>query len=211
MLRLSAGLLLAASTLTACQTTRLSLRVRTPGEPALADTRVTLLIDDEPVCGGGVLFFGRTDREGLLKVHTPACGPSRLVVARPGRRTVIQKLDSCETKSLEVVLWPMSPQQLPGDACGRAAYDFLQARRSSDSEQARASWLHPDDYRAALQSAPSVPWATEVESTREGSGCRVRATELHDNGCEIVWRLELVQNGDRWLIRSMQPEAPAQP
>jgi len=199
--------------LVGCQPTQLSLRVRTPGESQLNDTLVTLVIRDEPVCTGGILFFGRTDRAGMLSVHTPACGHARLVVARPGRQTIIRRLDTCETRSLEVVLWPAAPPRAPEAPCGKTVHDFLQAWVHHEDETARSLWVHPSDYTPhRLQPTSEKPWATDIaESELEDGVCGVRVTEFYASGCELAWRFALEQSGDNWRIRWMQDVAPAEP
>jgi hypothetical protein len=196
--------------LAGCQPTQLSLRVRTPGESQLNDTLVTLVIRDEPVCTGGILFFGRTDRDGLLSVHTPACGRARLVVARPGRRTVTRRLDTCETKSLEVVLWPAPPPRAPEAPCGKVVHDFLLAWLRQDDETARSLWVHPNDYMPhRLQPTSEKPLATDVaESQLEDGVCGVRVTEFYASGCELARELQLEQRGGNWRIRWMEDVVP---
>ena len=68
--------------LAGCRATSISLRVQAPGEADLAGSKVRLVFEDEPICGGGELYSGRTGPGGLLRVHTPACGEARMVVSR---------------------------------------------------------------------------------------------------------------------------------
>jgi hypothetical protein len=190
-----------------CQHTDIQLRVRTPGETDMTGTNVRLVIGDEPVCSGGVLYANRTDRDGALTVHTPACGPARLVVDRPGSRTDIRKLNTCEVSRLEVVLSPMPAPPVPSDPCGKVVYEFMQARSKGDVSGARALWLHPDELASDAFGPPSTasPSTDDVDAgTIVGNRCRVRATTLLEHGCGMVWRFELELSGGNWLIRSVE-------
>lgn len=180
----------------------------------MTGTNVRLVIADEPVCSGGVLYANRTDRDGALTVHTPACGPARLVVDRPGSQTDIRKLNTCEVSRLEVVLSPLPPPPVPSDPCGKVVYDFMQARSKRDVSGARALWLHPDELASDAFGPPGTAWSSAdylEAGTIVGNLCRVRATSLLEHGCRIVWRFELALTGGNWLIRSMDQTSPAEP
>jgi hypothetical protein len=203
--------------LMACEATRISLHVRVPGAPDASGSNVRLVIKDEPVCGGGELFFGRPDPAGALRIHTPACGEARLVVAKAGRRTVVQKLDTCDVESLEVVLWPAPPARSATGACGAVVNDFVAAWVDARHEQARSFWAASGGYeRHARKTSDEKPWAIDIApSELAGDRCRVLVTERYDIGCDFAWQLELEQEhepgGGTWRVRSMDYVPPSDP
>jgi hypothetical protein len=198
-------MILCVAALTACQSTRLGVHVRTPGEVDASGTNVTLVVDHEPVCDGGVLFFGRTDAAGTLAVQTPACGSARLVVARPGRRTEIREVDTCEVRSLDVTLWPQAEAPPPSHPCASAAQAFMVAWVGRDDTEAARLWVDARGYAGhALGPASSRPWLAQVTEARVEDGvCSARAIELYDTGCELGWDLELVEAEGGWRIRAL--------
>jgi hypothetical protein len=196
-----------------CQHTEIQLRVRTPGKTDMTGTNVRLVIADEPVCGGGVLYANRTDRDGALTVRTPACGPARLLVDRPGWHPDIRKLNTCEVSRLEVVLSPMPPPPVPSDPCANVVYQFMQARSRRDVSGARGLWQHPDELASDALGPPGTtsPSTDYVDAGRiVGNRCRVRASTLLEYGCGLVWEFELELTGGNWLIRSVET-SPAEP
>src|SRR5688572_23296453 len=153
----------AVALLLGCQSTNIQLRVQVPGEADLSGSTARLITEDEPLCGGGLLFFGRTDAAGKLWVVTPACGEARLVVSRMGRRTSVQKLDTCDVSALEVVLGPAPPVRVATDACSEVAQSFAAAWVENDHERARSFWANPEDYeRHAREPSSEKPFAIDI-------------------------------------------------
>lgn len=202
-----------AGLLAGCQSTSIRLRVQAPGEADPAGSKVRLVFEDEPICGGGELYSGRTGPAGLLRVHTPACGEARMVVSRAGRRTVVQKLDTCDVESLEVVLWPAPPARAATGPCGAVAQGFLAAWVDAEHDRARAFWSDPDGYeRHARTPSSEKPWAIDfAPSELTGALCRVLATERYDLGCDFAWQLVLVAHEGSWRVRSMTYVPPVSP
>jgi len=219
----------AVALLIGCQSTSFQLRVQAPGETDLSGSTARLIIEDEPLCGGGVLFFGRTDAAGKLWVVTPACGEARLVVSRLGRATSVQKLDTCDVQSLDVVLGPAPPARAAADACSEVAQNFAAAWVENDHERARSFWQNPDDYpRHAREPANEKPYAIDIGPSELGGkgpaagtatvaeetppeSCRVLITERYDGGCEFGWQLVLAAADGSWRLRSMGYVPPANP
>lgn len=197
--------ILGVAALTACQSTRLGVHVRTPGEADASGTSVTLIVDHEPVCDGGVLFFGRTDAAGALAVQTPACGSARLVVARPGRRTEVREVDTCALLSLDVTLWPQAEPRAPTHPCASAAQAFMAAWVSRNHTDAARLWVDARGYAGhALGPTSARPWLARVTEARvQGGVCSARAMERYDAGCELGWDLVLVETEGGWRIRSL--------
>lgn len=180
----------------------------------MTGTNVRLVIADEPICGGGVLYANQTERDGALTVRTPACGPARLLVDRPGWHPHIWKLNTCEVSRLEVVLSPMPPPPVPSDPCANVVYQFMQARSRHDVNGARALWQHPDELASDALDPPGTtsPSTTDYvdAGTIVGNCCRVRASTRFEHGCGLVWAFELELTGGNWLIRSVET-SPAEP
>lgn len=198
------GFLGAAALIVGCQTTDIHLRVLAPGEADLSGSTARMIIGDEPLCGGGLLYAGRTEPAGKLWIHTKSCGEVRLVVSRRHRRTVVRKLDTCEVRRLEVVLEPASPARAAG-ACGEVAQDFATAWVQLDHERARSFWARPEDYDQHVRpTANEAPYAIDFGPNEiQGDRCRIQITERNETGCDAAWQLELEQDSGSWRLRSM--------
>jgi hypothetical protein len=197
--------------LASCQSTQLSLKVRTPGA-ADASARVRIVRTEGSPCTAGLLFAGSMDTSGNLAVHTPACGPMRLIVSRRGSRTVQREVDSCDVRGLEVVLWPALPAREPADACAQTARRFLQAWVHLDEPAARAQWAGPKDFASvALDDSHVAPGTVDVAAGAiDGAKCRVESRHFYENGCEETWRVELERLPEGWRVRALdRTDAPS--
>ena len=198
---------LGLAALAGCQNTWMLLHVRAPGDADLSDTNVRLIRDGEPVCGGGLLYFGRPDPAGKLRIHTPACGEMRLVVTRPGRSTMVRELDTCEVKSLDVSLDAVHAARVESGSCEAVVSDFMSAWIDADNERARSFWLMPEAYEPYSRNATGAkPWAVDFASSAlDGRTCRVVVTEYFETGCDLGWQIELEHSNDRgWGVHTLR-------
>jgi hypothetical protein len=136
-----------------------------------------------------------------------------MVVSRAGRRTVVQKLDTCDVESLEIVLWPAPPARAATGPCGAVVQDFLAAWVDAEHDRARAFWADPAGYeRHARTASNEKPWAIDIAPSEvTGALCRVLATERYDLGCDFAWQLELEADEGSWRVRSMTYVPPVNP
>lgn len=204
------SLLLSLALAPSCQTTRLGLKVRTPGSDD-ATAQVRLVMPEGSACGAGLLFGGSTDANGILSIRTKACGNVRLIVSRRGHRTVEQPIDTCDVHGLEIVLWPAPPPRPPDDPCAETAHEFLQAWIRRDEATARALWAGPKDFASvALDPSYVEPWSIDVAPGHvNGALCSVETRHFYEHGCDETWRVDLEQLPEGWRVRGLERTEPA--
>jgi hypothetical protein len=192
-----------------CQGTHLGVMVRAPGEKDV-HANVRLVLDERTACDGTHLFAGRTNAEGELHVVTEACGRTRLIVSRRGKRTVEQLVDTCEQHGIEVVLWPAQPARPPVDACAEAALQFLRAWLERDELAARALWAGPKDFASIASDASYLePWSIDVAPSQlQGQLCSVETRHFYEQGCDETWRVDLEQLPEGWRVRALDRTDP---
>jgi hypothetical protein len=189
-----------------CKSTNMVLHVRAPGDNDLAGSIVRLIDDDQPICGGGLLFYGRTDPSGRIRIDTPACGAVQLVVTRQGRGTFVRPLDTCDVNSLDVTLQSAHAAGGERGSCEAVASEFVAAWIAADNERARSFWLAPEAFEPfARNSAGGKPWAVEVAPAAVDNGmCRVAVTEFYDTACDLGWQIELsMRDGQGWGVHAL--------
>jgi hypothetical protein len=192
--------------LVGCKSTHLVLQVRAPGHTDLADSIVRLIDDDQPICGGGLLFYGRTDPAGRIRVDTPACGAVQLVVTRRGHGTLVRAIDTCDVNRLDVTLQSAHVAGGGSGSCEAVASDFVSAWIAADHERARSLWLVPEAYEPfARNRAGEKPWAVDVAPAAvDDRTCRVAVTEYYDTACDFGGQLELERRDERgWGVRAL--------
>jgi hypothetical protein len=192
--------------LVGCTSTHLVLHVRAPGHTDLADSIVRLIDDDQPICGGGLLFYGPTDPGGRIRIDTPACGAVQLVVTRRGHGTLVRALDTCEVNSLDVTLQSARVAVGESGSCEAVASDFVAAWIAADHDRARLVWQLPEAYEPFARTREGgKPWAVDVAPAAvDDRTCRVEVTEYYDTACDLGWELELSLRDERgWRVRAL--------